>query len=189
MIIYGSASPLGAQPDVVEVAGPRGVRGLRWALAAAVVLLVALGGYIWLDHHRPASERAAVAAVTVYLKAWNAHDAPAVRAAMAPRGGFVAGDTFLRPIVNAPIGPALDDLMDAVFAADLTFETTAPMRMQDAQHVTVPQKLHYRVYGFDVVEEGVSLLTLIDIGGVPKVAEHMWWRPYPARAPSLLWAQ
>lgn len=190
VIVYGSASPIDARPDIVEPPAPPGVRGLRWALAAACALIVVLGGYIGLDHRRPDSERAAVTAVTAYLAAWNAHDAAALRAAMAPRGAFLAGDTFHLPTINVAVGPALDSLLDAMFAAQVSLETTGRVEVQgDHQHVTVPQRLRYRAYGVDVAEDGVSLFTLIDIDGRPKVAEHMWWRPYPARAPSMLWTQ
>jgi hypothetical protein len=59
----------------------------------------------------------------------------------------------------------------------------------DALKLSVQQRMRYTVYGVDVVEQGVSLFTLIDIDGRPKVYEHFWWRPYPARAPSILWTQ
>jgi hypothetical protein len=195
VVVYGDVVPTGPfpdnRPDVIDDSRPPTGRGLRVALAAACVAVVVLAAYIWVDHHRSDAERAAVAAVAAYLEAWNAHDAAAVREAMAPRGGFLAGESFHRPIVDAPVGPALDDLLDAVFAAKVSFETPGRIEVLggDAQHLSARQRVHYRVYGVDVVEEGVSLFTLVEVDGVPKVAEHMWWRPYPARAPSMLWTR
>ena len=161
----------------------------RWALLVACATALVLAIWVWVDHRRTGPEREAVAAVTAYVDGFNAHSGEAVRAAMAPRGGFGAGDIMRRPLITAAVGPELDRLLGAVFAAGATMEATGRMEVApDAQHVTVPQRMRYHVYGVDVVEEGVSLFTLIEIDGEPKVAEHFWWRPYPARAPSMLWA-
>ena len=108
---------------------------------------------------------------------------------MAPRGGFGAGDIMRRPLITAAVGPELDRLLGAVFAAGATLEATGRLEVAPdaaARHRAPADALpRLRV---DVVEEGVSLFTLTEIDGEPKVAEHFWWRPYPARAPSMLWA-
>jgi hypothetical protein len=172
-------------------AAAAGTRGLRVALVLAVLTAVGLGGWIWVDNRRTGAERGAVEAVIAYLDAFNAHDANGVRNAMAPRGGFGAGDNVRRPFIVAGVGPELNRLLDAVFAADGSLESTGRIEVQspDALKITVQQRMSYTVYGVDVVEQGVSLFTLIEVDGRPKVYEHFWWRPYPARAPSILWTQ
>jgi hypothetical protein len=182
------AAGSGSTPSAPTTA--HGTRGLRVALVLAVLTAVGLAGWIWVDGHRTGAERRAVEAVIAYLDAWNAHDANGVRVAMAPRGGFGAGDNIRRPLIVAGVGPELNRLLDSVFAAGGSLESTGRIEVQrpNTQKITVPQRLRYSVFGVDVVEDGVSMFTLVEIDGRPKVYEHFWWRPYPAKAPSMLWA-
>jgi hypothetical protein len=167
---------------------------LKAALVAAGLAIAVLGGALYLEHRQTPLERQAADAIETYTAAWNAHDRAAVLAAMTAGGSFAAGDILERPLLSAAVGPELDRLLGSMFSASVSLETTGRLVLADAprtaraQHVSVTQRYRYHVYGVPVVEAGISLFTLVPVNGALKVAQHVWWRPLAATAPSMLWA-
>jgi len=65
------------------------VRWLAGALAIAVVVAAALGGWVYLDHRRSTGEREAVGAAVAWVDAMNAHDLKALQGSMTVDGAVV----------------------------------------------------------------------------------------------------
>ncbi len=174
---------------------PPGRGGALAALAAALVVAVlgaALGWGISAYRDRPdPAEQAVADAVERYTGALKAHDAGAVAAAMSARGVFSAGEALERPLVGPLRGRELTELLERLFGASLRVETTGDLQIVGSgpYQVTVPQRISYQARGIPVVEEGVSLFTVVVGGGPPVVERHVWWRPYGGVKPSMLWVE
>jgi hypothetical protein len=163
---------------------------LKAALVVAALAIAALAGVVYLDHRRTGAEQAVASAIDTYTAAWNAHDREAVLAAMTPYATFTAGDNLESPLFRVEVGPDLDRLLDGLFRASVSLETTGPIVLagDNVSHASVPQRYRYQVYGLAVVEDGHSLFTLVTVDGTLKVAQHVWWRPRRPPSPSMLWA-
>jgi hypothetical protein len=165
--------------------------GLKVALGLAVATAVALGGALYYTQRLSDGERQATEAITAYTAAWNAHDIGAVRAAMYPSGTFAASDNIAyNSMFTAAVGPDLDRVLTALFAADVRLTVEGRVLLaDDGSRASVAQRFRYTVYGLRVVEDGISHYTLIPDGkGRLKVYQHLWWRPRVPESPSMLWA-
>jgi hypothetical protein len=164
---------------------------LKAALAVALLAVAGLAVAMYLDHRQTDEERAVSAAIEAYTAAWNAHDHAALRAAMAPSASFAAGESLEHPLVTVAVaGPEFERLIGSLFRASVSLTTVGPVTpvVERFWRATVPQRYRYEVHGLKVVENGVSLYTLVDIDGTLKVAQHVWWRPLAPQSPSMLWA-
>jgi hypothetical protein len=172
----------------------RTVLRLKIGLAVAVAVAVALAGALFVVRHQSTEEQLVTEAVAAYTKAWNAHDAKAVRAAMALNGTFSASDSLQeKPMFTAYSGPELERVLNKLFAAGVKLETTSRVLIagEHTSRATVAQRFTYTVYGLPVVEDGLSQFTLQAGEGADRdrlvVAQHLWWRPRPPVSPSMLW--
>lgn len=162
---------------------------LKLALAASCVVVAVLAGVVYVDHHPTGMLATVTKAIDAYTAAWNAHDRAAILAAMAPGATFSASETLERPLFSYSAGPELDRLLDSLFAASVSLDTIGGVTLagDDTSHATVPQRYRYKTHGLTIVEEGLSLFTLVTVGNTFKIAEHVWWRPRPPTSPSMLW--
>jgi hypothetical protein len=172
----------------------RTVLRLKIGLAAAIAVAVALAGALFVVRHQSSEEQLVTEAVAAYTRAWNAHDAKAVRAAMALNGTFSASDSLQQmPMFTAYSGPELERVLNKLFAAGVTLETTSRVLIagDHTSRATVAQRFAYTVYGLPVAEDGLSQFTLQAGEGSDRgrlvVAQHLWWRPRPPSSPSMLW--
>jgi hypothetical protein len=188
-------TPEPTEPEAVPETPPptgtdRTVLRLKIGLAAAIAVAVALAGALFVVRHQSAEEQLATEAVAAYTKAWNAHDAKAVRAAMALNGTFSASDSLQQaPMFTAYSGPELERVLDKLFAAGVKLETTSRVLIagDHTSRATVAQRFRYTVYGLSVAEEGLSQFTLqAGARGRLVVVQHVWWRPRPPDSPSML---
>jgi hypothetical protein len=164
---------------------------LKIALGVALLAVAALGVVIFLDHRQTTDEQAVAEAIEAYTAAWNDHDLPAVLAAMSHGAGFAAGESLEHPLVTTTAGSQeFERLLDALFTASVSLETVGGVTvvMERFWRATVPQRYRYQVHGMRVVENGVSLFTLIRENGRMKITQHVWWRPLAPVNPSMLWA-
>ncbi|HEY3007644.1 MAG TPA: nuclear transport factor 2 family protein [Micromonosporaceae bacterium] len=166
---------------------PAALRGKVW-LALAGLVIALLAGQLWREHRQSGPERDAALVIEAYTAAWNAHDLDGVRAALAPGATFAEAESLEHPLLTAT-GDQIDTVLDAMFDAGVALETTGRITVVGVGPVraTVPQRLRYRVNGLDVVEDGVSLVSLVVAGGHMKIAQHTWWRPQNPRYPSMRW--
>lgn len=164
---------------------------LKAALVVALLTIAALTVVIYLDHRRTDVERAVDAAIEAYTAAWNAHDRPALLATMGPSATFATGESLEHPLfTGAANGPEFAQLLDSLFRASVSLKTVGPVTVvvERFWRASVPQRYRYEVHGLTVVEDGVSLYTLVDVDGRLKISQHVWWRPLAPRSPSMLWA-
>lgn len=179
------------QPEPPRPATGRTVLRLKVGLAAAIAVAVALAGALYVVQYRSAEERLVEEAVAAYTTAWNNHDAGAVRAAMADNGTFSTTDGLDRPpLFAAYVGPELDRVLAELFAAGAKLETTSEVLIADDNpaRASVAQRFRYTVYGVPVAEDGISQFTLTKgRHGELLIAQHIFWRPWAARSPSMLW--
>jgi hypothetical protein len=169
----------------------RTVLRLKICLAVAVAAAVALAGTLYVVRFQSTEERLVEEAVAAYTKAWNAHDAAAVRKAMSDNGTFAASDNLLKGVLfTAYVGPELESALGKLFAANATIETTSKVLISgdNPDRASVAQRFSYTVYGLPVNEDGLSQFTLTKgPHGKLVIAQHVFWRPWAPGSPSMLW--
>ncbi|HEY2948709.1 MAG TPA: nuclear transport factor 2 family protein [Micromonosporaceae bacterium] len=166
---------------------PAALRGKVW-LALAGLVIALLAGQLWREHRQSGPEREAALAIEAYTAAWNAHDSDGVRAVLAPGATFAEAESLEHPLLTAT-GGQIDAVLDAMFDAGVSLETTGRVIVvgDGAARATVPQRFGYQVNGLNVSEDGVSLFSLVRVGGGTRIAEHVWWRPQGPQYPSMRW--
>jgi hypothetical protein len=166
---------------------PAWLRGKAW-LALVSLLAALLAGQLWREHRQSGPERAAAETIEAYTEAWNAHDADAVRAVLGPGATFSSAELLDHPLFTVA-GAQFDTVLDAMFDAAVSLETTGRYTVvgNGRARATVPQRFRYQVNGLDVVEDGISLYTLVVVDHDVKISQHAWWRPQGPRYPSMLW--
>ena len=110
---------------------------LAGGLALALLAVIGLGAWVYTDHHQSTAQRDAVAAVTAYTDAVNAHDMAAVKAAQTIDATWVsvAGGA----VVDGPYaGQALVDQETSWISEGLTLETLGTPLVSSDQQVVVP---------------------------------------------------
>jgi hypothetical protein len=162
-------------------------RGTVW-LALAGLAVALLGAQLWREHRQRGPEREAAIAIEAYTEAWSAHDVDAVRAVLAPGATFSSAENLDHPLFTMT-GSQLDDLLEGMFDANVSLETTGRVAVvgDGPARASVPQRIGYQVQGLSVVEEGTSLFSLVVVDGEVRIAQHVWWRPQNPRYPSMLW--
>jgi ketosteroid isomerase-like protein len=104
-------------------------------LALAPLAVIGLSAWVYSDHHQSTAQREAVAAVTAYTDAVNAHDRDAVKAAQTIDATWVsvAGGT----VVDGPYaGQALVDQGSSWISEGIRLETVGtPLASSDQQVV------------------------------------------------------
>lgn len=183
--------PAAAPEPPPPPATDRTVLRLKIGLATAIAVAVALAGALLVVRHQSTEEQLVTEAVAAYTAAWNAHDAEAVRAAMALNGTFSASDSLQQvPMFTAYSGPELERVLGKLFEAGVELETTSRVLIagDHTSRATVAQRFRYTAYGLPVAEDGLSQFTLqAGRRGRLVVAQHVWWRPRPPDSPSMLW--
>jgi hypothetical protein len=166
---------------------PPGLRARAW-LALVGLAVALLAAQLWREHRQSAPEREAAIAIEAYTEAWSAHDADAVRAAMASGSTFASGESLEHPLFSVT-GGQLDSLLDGMFEANVSLETTGRVSVvgDGPARASVPQRFRYQINGLNVVEDGVSLYSLVVVNGKLKISQHVWWRPQNPQYPSMRW--
>ncbi|MGZ4594289.1 MAG: Rv0361 family membrane protein [Actinomycetes bacterium] len=162
------------------------MRGLMVALALAVLVVVGLAGFLYVEHHQTDEERAAQAAVTAYVDAMNNHDLSALQRATTEGGTWEA--VGKGAIVTGPYaGQAYWRWVQSLFAQGFHLEVMSPAIVSGGTEVALSTRLrlagtftgivlpHPREY---LDEVGVTEFHLVREGGQLKVAEVVWMPPY-----------
>lgn len=164
---------------------------LAAALAVAVVAAGVLGWRLWHEQARPGTQEEAVAVVERYTEAFDAHDLEGIRETLADRAAFSGGEHLEQHVVGPFTGKDLDDFYTSLFRAGVHLTTDGPVQVTGTgpYRVVAVQTVRYTVAGVPVTEQAMSLFTLLQLPDRAVILEHVWWRPLPAQAPSMLWAR
>jgi hypothetical protein len=179
------------EPSILRTDVDRTILRLKIGLATAIAAILALAGALYVVRHQSTEERLVEDAIAAYTKAWNAHDVAGVRAAMSANATFAASDSLDRgTLFSAYVGPELERALTQLFNAGAKLETTSKVLIagDNPDRASVAQRFQYTVYGLSVSEDGLSQFTLTrGTRGRLLIAQHIFWRPWAPRSPSMLW--
>jgi len=168
----------GLQHEIVSETAPvdrnrsAPVRWLAGGLVVALIALVGLGTWAYLDHRGSSEERAAMAAVTAFMDAKNTHDPAAIAAA-------TTADVVDTGIVNGRIneGPYQGTYYTDWFTTELgpTFHmvSVGAATMSGVDEIAVPTRVTIPGAG-NYDKTGVAVYRVREVNGTLKVAEIVW---------------
>lgn len=138
----------------------------------ALVALMGLGVWAFLDHRGTAKEQAAMTAVTAFMDAKNTGDPAAVAAATTPDvvfSGLVNGAVNEGPMTGTDYTDNFTRLLGPTFH----MVAVGPATMSGGDVVAVPT--HVTIPGFGNYDKtGIAVYRVRDVNGTLKLSEIVW---------------